>query len=98
MTFTIPPDASDYIARPEFSSVLTRMERHADISRAEILTAIRDLKISMNGQFAAQGKLLAEHETRLAVHEDRGKRDLIARWGAGLGSALAVIAGYLSLR
>ena len=88
----------DHITRSEFTERFNRMEDHADEGHAEVMAALERLRVNMNGQFAVQGQLLSDHRARIAVLEDRGQQDVIARWGAGFGAFLAALAGYFSLR
>jgi len=82
-----------------------RLEDGQRGDREEILNAIRDLKMSMNGQFGKQGEILARHEKDLAVLDkavgilqDRGAHDVPARLGAVLGALLAILAAYFGIK
>lgn len=93
------------VTRAEVDTLLYRFEQRAREDREEILSALRgvhdsvkDVKREMNGQFQAQGKLLADHQTAIKVLEDRGARDTTARWGVVIGGVLSVLAAYLGLK
>ena len=89
----------DFIKRPEHERAFDRLEVRLDSSRDEILAAVRDLKTSMNGQFAKQGDInrrhsdiLGEHGSHIAVLQDRGVRDMPARWGAVVSALIGTVA------
>lgn len=87
-------DQMDLVSQAEFNRAVNSLEDRGD----DILTAIRDLKQSMNGQFSKQGDLLSAHAARISVLEDRGSRDTGARWGAGIGTLLAIISAILGIQ
>lgn len=86
------------VSRQELDTVIHRVEDGQRRDRDEILEAIRDLKISMNGQFAAQGAIIARHDREVAVLQDRDTRDVPARWAAAIGTLLALLSSYLGLK
>jgi hypothetical protein len=93
------------VTRGEFMSSFNRLEDKVADGRKEILDAVRDLKHSMNGQFATQaeinrrhGDILGEHAGDLKVLKDRGTRDNAARWAGGAGTILAILAGYFGIK
>ena len=86
------------VTRSEVDNLFYRAESRAREDREEILAAIKDLKVSMNGQFRFHGQRIEEHGEAIAVLEDRGSRDNVARWGAIAGGVVAAIAAYLGLK
>ena len=93
------------ITRAEVDTLLYRAEVRSREDREEILTALRgihesvhELKKDMNGQFRSQSTLLATHQTAIKILEDRGARDMAARWGAAVGGILAVLGAYFGIK
>ena len=91
--------AEDFIKRPEHERAFDRLEVRLDSSRDEILAAVRDLKATMNGQFARQvevnarySDVLGRHGSDIAVLQDRGVRDMPARWGAVVSALIGTVA------
>lgn len=95
---------TDATTRAEFTSAMNRLEDRMANDRDEVLEAVRDLKLSMNGQFGKHGSTLSRHSdvlgkhgAEIAVLHDRGSRDNTARWGAvasAIGAGLAALIGW----
>lgn len=91
-------------SRAEFIAAMNRLDDRMALNRDEVLDAVRDLKLSMNGQFSTHGNTLSRHSDVLGKHgadiavlRDRGSRDNTARWGAvasALAAALAALLGW----
>jgi hypothetical protein len=89
---------ADYITRLEVERAFDRVEGRMSEKADAVLAAVRDLKLSMNGQFSAQGALIQRHERALGILEDRSGRDVTARVSAGAGGVIALIAWYFGIR
>lgn len=94
-----------FITRPEHERAFDRLEMRLDSSREEILNAVRDLKNTMNGQFVRQNEIndrhsavLGRYGTDIEVLQDRGARDMTARWGAGIGALIATLAAFFGIK
>ena len=91
---------AQFIPRLEHERTIERIENRMDDHRDEVLDAIRDLKLAMNGQFGKQeaatfrhGEVLGKHGTDIAVLQDRSQSDWVARGLAGVGALIAAIFG-----
>lgn len=82
------------VERPEFERAIDQLGRQLELNKSEIILAVGDLKRSIDGQ----GDKLSEHDRKIAVLEDRADRDVVARWGAGIGVVIATVAAYLGFK
>ena len=91
------------ISRSEVQASMDRMEDRLSAQNTQILTAVSELRSSVNGQFEirdriiqAQQKALTDHEAALARLDERGNSDRFARWVAGIATLIAAIAAVLA--
>lgn len=94
MTF----EPHDNITRAEVERAFDRVEGRMQHKQEEILKAVADLKLAMNGQFAAQGVILTQHERAIGILQDRAGRDNSARLTGAAAMLLAALASYFGLK
>lgn len=94
MTFS----PQDTITRAEVERAFDRVEGRMQHKQDEILRAVADLKLAMNGQFAAQGALLSKHDGDIRILNDRSGRDNSARLTGAAAMLLAALASYFGLK
>lgn len=86
------------ISRVEVERAFDRVEARIGDKQDEIIKAVADLKLTMNGQFAAQGALLSKHDGDIRVLFDRAGRDNSARLTGAAAMLLAALASYFGLK